>query len=566
MATTIDTGTVAQSGTKLYVMGTASDIDTSALVDAAYQQKVAKADTIDIRIEENQAEISAYKTLQDLGSSLTSALSSLKASYGYSTEDTSIYNNMTAYLSSSDGSDPSSLISADVERTAEKGSYSLEVIQLAKAMKVASGTVASKTDDLGMAGTFSLSLGSGSSVDITVTADMSLQELATAINQTSSQSGVSASIIKTSENSYSMVLTGTRTGEAINFSHVAGDNVFQNLGIIDGSNQFASVVQGAQSAIVEMDGIQITSLDNTLEDIVDGVTLTLYAAQENTTITLEIDQNYSATKDAIVAFVDAYNALRDFVIQNQQVGSDGAVSEDAVLYSNPVLKSLNNQISSILTSIFGASDLVNNLGDLGITFDSDNKLTVSDETKLNNALLNNYEGVQAFFQTSLTADNSNISLLRNTSSVSSLDLALDIQVDGSGAITSVTANGDSNAFEISGTRLVGKSGTIYEGMTFVYTGTSSATVNVSINQGLADRLYNAVDNYTNKTTGIVQDNILNVESANTQLDTEADRIRERANAFRDKEINRYAMMETKIQSAKNLLTTIRALLGISDDE
>lgn len=566
MATTINTGTVAQSGSKLYVMGTASEIDTSALVDAAYQQKVAKADTIDIRIEENQAEISAYKTLQDLGNSLTSALTSLKASYGYSTDDTSVYSNMTAYLSSSDGTDPTSLISADVESTAEKGSYSLEVIQLAKAMKVASGTVASKTDDLGMTGTFSLSLGSGSSVDISVTADMSLQELATAINQTSSQSGVSASIIKTSENSYSMVLTGTRTGETINFSHVAGDNVFQDLGIVDGSNQFSSVVQAAQSAIVEMDGIQITSLDNTLEDIVEGVTLTLYAAQENTTITLEIDKNYSATKDAIVAFVDAYNSLRDFVIQNQQVGTDGAVAEDAALYSNPILKSLNNQISSILTSIFGSGEAINNLGDLGITLDSSNKLTISDETKLNNALLNNYDVVQSFFQTSVTSDNSNITLLRNTSSISSLDITLDIQTDGSGAITSVSANGDSNAFEISGTRLVGKSGTIYEGMTFAYVGTDNATINLSINQGLADRLYNAVDSYTNKTTGIIQDNILNIESANTQLDTEADRIRERANAFREKEVARYATMETKVQAAKNLLATIRALLGTSDDE
>lgn len=565
MTEAITTGTVAQSGTSLYLVGTASDLDTSALVDAAYNQKVAAADSIDVRIEDNQSEIEAYKTLQDLGNDLTSALEKLKSSYGYSSADQSVYNTMTSYISATDGSDVSNIVSVDVEDDAIFGNYNLEIIQLATAMKTTSDSMADKTTDLNMDGTFSIALESESTVDIIVTSDMSLQDLANAINGVSEQSGVNASIVKTSDNEYTMVLTGLETGYDINTTHIAGDNVFQSLGLIDTNGDFVNIAQTAQSALIELDGIEVTSHNNTLENIMDGVSLTLYAEQVGTNMTLEIDYDYSATKDAIIEFVDAYNALRDFVIQNQQYASDGSVSEDAVLFSNTILKSLNNQASDILTSIFNSGDVVNNLGDLGITFDDDNKLEVSDETTLNNALLNNYDGIQSLFQTAIETDNDNISLIRNASTLSSIGLTLDILTDGNGDITSVTANGDNSAFEISGALLTGKSGTIYEGLTFAYIGGSTTTINISINQGMADRLYNAVDSYTNTTNGIIQSSILNIESASSQLDTQADRIRERADAFRAREILRYARMETEIQAAETLLKTVRALLGTSDD-
>lgn len=567
MADSITTGTVAQSGSSLYIVGTASGMDTTALVDAAYQQKVAKADTIDLRIEDNLAEIAAYKTLQELGADITSALEKLKASYGYSSTDTSIYEDMTAYLSSNDGTSADSILGVSVDSTAEQASYSIEVIQLAKAEKISSTSQTSKTDALGIDGTFSIALETGTATDIQVTSDMSLQDIANAINSTSSQSGVKASIIKSSDNSYTLVLTGARTGESINVTHVAGDDVLNSLGITDDSGDFSNVIQSAQKAIIEIDGVEAQSTTNSFEDITDGVSITLYGESAGTVFTVEVDYNYSATKDAIVEFVEAYNALRDFVIQNQQVGTDGTVSDDAILFGDNILKSINNQLSSILTASRDTSSTISNLGDMGITFDEDNKLTISDEETLNSALLNNYEDLRAFFQTSMSADSTSISLLRNTSTNGSMDITLDIVTDASGAITSVTANGDSDAFDISGTRLVGKSGTVYEGLTFAYVGATSKTINISLTQGLADQIYNAMDGYANTTSGTIQSAILQIEGTNTQLDTEADRIRERAEAFRENQIAKYATMETKIQAAENLLKTVRALLGdTSDDE
>ena len=45
---------------------------------------------------------------------------------------------------------------------------------------------------------------------------------------------------------------------------------------------------------------------------------------------------------------------------------------------------------------------------------------------------------------------------------------LDVQVDGSGNLTSASVGGDSSLFTVSGTRIIGVEGTAYEGFTFVY--------------------------------------------------------------------------------------------------
>lgn len=148
---------------------------------------------------------------------------------------------------------------------------------------------------------------------------------------------------------------------------------------------------------------------------------------------------------------------------------------------------------------------------------------------------------------------------------SSLDFSLQIETDDLGNITSVSADGDANAFTVQGTLITGKSGTAYEGLVFAYIGGTNATINVSLQQGLADRLANTMDKYSNTTDGIIQDQITSLQSTNDKLDTESARIREKADAFRDKEVDRYARMESEISAANLLLKQIRAILGTSDD-
>lgn len=563
---TITTGTVATAGSTTYISGASSGIDTDALVTAGYNAKLAAADTIDVKITNNDAVVAAYQNLQSLGTALTTSLDSLKTTYGYLATDKSVYNTLTSYLASSDGNDVSNYMSVTVDSTAEKSSYNVSIEQIATTMKVASTSQASKTTALGIDGSFSLQLDEKTSVDIAVTSTMTLSDIASSINSVTATTGVKASIIKVSDSAYSLVLSGSETGQEIQYSSTSGTDIFASLGVTNASGSYTNITQAAQDAKITIDGMEITSSSNTLENVLDGVSITLYSAPSNsdTNITLEVDQDYSSTKTAIQSFIDAYNNLRDFFVTQKTTNTDGTASDTSVLFSDTLLKTLESSISSVLTGTFGNSDAISSLADLGITFDENNKLEISDETALNNALLNNYTDVQSLFQTSITTDSSNLSVLRNSSTQSDLNFDLDISVDENGTITGASVNGDTSAFTVSGTRIIGATGSKYEGITFVYIGKSSETVNVSFSQGLADRLYNIVNNYTNTTDGIVQEKVDRYSTLNNTMQIKSDRIKERAEAYRDKLIVKYAAMESAISSANSLLKQVKALLGNSD--
>ncbi|MCD8566412.1 MAG: flagellar filament capping protein FliD [Alphaproteobacteria bacterium] len=560
--TTISTGTLATSGTTTYVYGTASELDTSALVETAVAAKTQKADQIDIKIDENDAKISAYEELSDLAQALQDSLEQLKSVTGLSEDNESIFNTRTGTLQSDSSTDPTSLVSVSVDDGSELGDYTIVVQQKATAMKVTGSEQASKTDALGYSGSFTIGLSDSGTASLDITATMSLTDIADVINAQTATTGVKASIIKTSETGYSLVLTGQNTAQDIQITSVSGDDVMTSLGITDGSGGFQNITQQARQAIITVDGVTITRDTNTFDDVIDGVQIDVKGADPGTTISMSVTHDTSGTKEALQAFIDAYNALRDFVITNQTISSDGAVSDDAVLFSDSLMENLNDMIAGLLGSSFD-SDL-STLASIGITYDSDNKLQISDEMALDDAILENYQAIVDLFSTHSESSDDTFRMLSNTSSVGSLDVTFDITVDSEGKVSSVTANGQSDMFTISGTLITGKAGTIYEGLSFSYQGGANASVNFSLNQGLADRLYNGLTDYTDTSSGLIAQQKTQLESTNDKLTDEAATIRENAENYRTRLINKYAAMEAKIQSLKSLQEQIRAILGYTD--
>ena len=61
---------------------------------------------------------------------------------------------------------------------------------------------------------------------------------------------------------------------------------------------------------VAKDPLVIERNSNTVSDLFDGVTLSLFQAEAGTTISIDVEQDLSAAKTGIVNFVNAYNALR----------------------------------------------------------------------------------------------------------------------------------------------------------------------------------------------------------------------------------------------------------------
>ena len=127
------------------------------------------------------------------------------------------------------------------------------------------------------------------------------------------------------------------------------------------------------------------------------------------------------------------------------------------------------------------------------------------------------------------------------------------------------SDGDPSAFEVKDNRLVGKSGTAYEGLSFAYAGEEDASISVYMQAGLADRLFNIIEGYTDTAEGLIQQEINALKEQNEDFETEAEEIRTRGEEIRERQIEKYSEMEAKLASLESLRNLIQALLG-NDEE
>lgn len=537
-----------------------SEIDWSALVEVAVQAKLTKADTIDLKITKNDTKIAAYQTMQSLLQDLSAASQGLRAASGSAGQEDDVFLDRAAYLTANGSVTASDALAVTVEHGAQIGSYDIEIVSLAQSHKVASDIQTARSSDLGYAGVFSLGLEGGETVDIAIDAGMTLDEIVEAINAQTGETGVQASVIQVSSGQYQMVMSATETGKSISATAISGDDVFAELGILDSTGEFYRELRAAEDAVVIVDGIEIVRDSNDIDDIIDGMSLHLYATTpDETSITVDVGTNLSNVKTAIQALVDAYNAYREFAYTQQGVTSAGGAADDAVLFGDGTLRSVNSSINTALNlMVDGAS-----LATLGLSFDKTNNLVLDEET-LNSALLNNLETVKALLTFQMSSSSSEFLLLARGNSAPSSFL-IDIAVDASGTMTSASVNGDSSLFTISGSRIIGKSGTAFEGFTFVYAGTKSAAIGITISTGLAEMLYNVAENAGNASSGTLATVIEGLGNQSDDWQSQSNTIRSRAETYRAALTERYARYQAAIEEAESTKSYLEALLQAQSD-
>jgi|GEM_PF-317389 len=536
------------------------DIDWNGLIEEAVQAKLDKADAIDLKVTDNEAKISAYEQMQTLLGSVETAANALRAPSGTSNTSTDVFQSRAAYLTANGDVDASSTLSATVVAGSTKGSYDLTVSQLAKSEKVAGTATDSETTDLGYSGVIAIGTDSSSLTDITITSGMTLDEVAEAINYESDTTGVQASILKVSSSQYQLVLSTTETGETITANSVSGDDVLNELGVTDSSGDFSDVLQQSAQAIFTVDGVTITRSSNDIDDVIDGVTLHLYqTTPDQTSVTVEIGTDVSKVETAVSDLVTAYNAYRDFAYDQQQTStaSDGTTtaSSSSVLFGDSTLRNINDALSAALNVTVNSDSMAL----LGLSLNDKNELELDTET-LDSALLNNLDDVQNLLSFQMDSSSSSLRLLSRGETVPG-DFTLDIATDSSGAITGASVNGDSSMFTVSGTRIIGATGTAYAGYTFVYTGSTSTSVDLSFSSGIAEHLYNSSDDASNTDTGSLQTLIDNLTTTDDTLQNQSDDIKSQAATYKTNLTNRYAKYQSAISAAESSLNYLTTLIN-----
>lgn len=309
---------------------------------------------------------------------------------------------------------------------AKPATYSLKVTQLAQAQKLVAagtasditpigngvltfdfGTIAGTPDALGKypappATTFASS-GSGTK---TVTIDASNNSLAgirDAIN--SAGVGMTATIVNDGGASpYRLALTSNSTGKASSVKISVADvpdgvlppTALSSLLAHDpAGSQALSETSAARNSEFSIDGIAVSKANNSVSDVIAGVTLNLLKENPLTATAVTVARDTAAVNTAVNTFVKAYNDisqnLRDAAAYNAATGSA------AILNGEASVRSMQAQIRGVLTTpIAGGATTLSRLSQVGVTMQKDGLLSV-ENGKLSAALESNFGDFAGLF-------------------------------------------------------------------------------------------------------------------------------------------------------------------------
>ena len=210
--------------------------------------------------------------------------------------------------------------------------------------------------------------------------------IAAAIN--SANLGVSAQLVSTGDAStpYKIMLTGTSgANNAFSLTSLTAGST-----AVDGVN-FATRLQSAEDAALNVNGMAITSSTNRITDAIAGSTLELFTTT-NGAASLDFSRDTSTVKTKIQALVTAFNDANSMLT----VVSDpkSTVAEfGASLVGNNIVSTVRSQMRSLITTdSTSPSGGLNALRDLGLSINRRGILEL-DATKLDSAMLNKFDNV-----------------------------------------------------------------------------------------------------------------------------------------------------------------------------
>jgi flagellar hook-associated protein 2 len=291
----------------------------------------------------------------------------------------------------------SEAISATADATAIPGQYSIQVDKLASAQTLVYAGQADRTTDIGTGGTLKITInGTEHSLDLT-DKGTSLNDLVSAINA-DPDIGVNATIVNdgTPGSQYRLLLTSRETGTQNAVTNITVDGNAELdafLGYAGGGSTAGVTVQDASNAEFTINGIAVTSQSNTIDDVIDGVKLTLNQTTTSAA-SLSLTRDDSVAKKAVEDFVSSYNSLLGTIKTLTAYNTEAQTS--AALTGDSLARTVQTRMRDAISSAFDATDSTT-LSKIGITTDPKTGELKIDNDKLTKALSENLDGVKSLF-------------------------------------------------------------------------------------------------------------------------------------------------------------------------
>lgn len=355
--------------------------------------------------------------LQAQASTIQTRLSSFGLLQSYATNVRDIADKLSKpdfWTATAATSSDSTAVAVTSTTTAAAGSYVVEVSQLAKAQNLASKAYATSSSVVG-SGILHIELGSWNAalttftadatkvpVDITIgVAENTLSGIRTKIN--AANAGVTASVV-TDASGAKLVLTSNTTGaiSAVRVTTTDDDGINTDaLGLSAlafnppvAAGQMAQT-QVAKDAAATVNGLAITSATNKLDNVIDGVTLTL-AKVTTTPVEIKVALDSATMTKAITDFAKAFTDINGYI--TAQTKYDAATKRAATLQGDRPTLTLQSNLRSVFLGTSSASSVYSRLSDVGLQIQSDGSMKVND-TKLAAALANPTELAKVFSST-----------------------------------------------------------------------------------------------------------------------------------------------------------------------
>ena len=361
--------------------GLSTGMDTNAIIDQLLQIERRPIDLMEASKKSQTVKLEAVKKFDGKLDTLFAKVDALDSA-----------NNLisrTVSLSSGD------YLAGSASNSAAPGSYEIKVGRLAQTEKTVYEGVADKDTTTFGTGTLVINNDAlAAPLDIAIDSNSNtLEGIRDAINAVRDETGVSASIVNDGSGTpYRLVLTGQEVGNA---------NITLDASGLSGGAAFpakdAAVSRAAQTALIQVDGIEISSDTNTISEAIPGLTLNLthadpgfdpstpdWSSVVGTTMTVSTDNE--AIKGRIEEFVTAFNEVVKAAGDQSLAGDSGVRS-----------------ILSNLRSKFTDSAAGSGLFMLGIKSQKDGSLLL-DSAKLSQVIEDDLPRLESLLAGSATVD------------------------------------------------------------------------------------------------------------------------------------------------------------------
>ena len=300
--------------------------------------------------------------------------------------------------------DEEDFFEVEVDENAVASSYEIEVDQLATKDKWSiwevkddpnDGIKPTKTSITDKDQDVAITMANGDSFTVKLEAGDTLTDLMDKINDSPDNPGIDASIVSGSSGAQ-LTITSNETGteNAIAKIDLGDGTVLEDLpadsnhdGFFDSTKPHPAHIKPAQNAQFSVDGIEIESQSNEVEDAITGVTLELkQVTEKDEPITVDLKTDTKKMESSIESLVDSYNALKEVIdrLSEAEPAEPGQPAVRPPLAGDTLITSLNSQLRTAFTTPVDASNL-ETLASIGVITKQNGDLEI-DSKMLDKAL------------------------------------------------------------------------------------------------------------------------------------------------------------------------------------